>query len=251
MIHNKLLNDCIEKEIAGTDYVCPNADKPVFWAMIGEINAKCNTSVKYLAELDAFHVIGAGAIVAKYIKDFSCESVKAYLIPQLVLDRVTDCDKIIFHMYLQFRKSNEYISAPGKPAPSHICTRYDSAFHTLKSKRIASDIVKVLSSPRDAFYLPLTTKLLASWKVPALKPILLSFLNPGAVTIHNVGLREDEQSCFPPFSYIRRELVFTAIYGLGYYPSIETEAALFGYLSNPDRDIRTAANKIYKKISSR
>lgn len=251
MIPNKVLNDCIEREKAGTDYVCPTEDKSTLLEMLDEINAECATNMKYLAELDAFHVIGAGKIIVKYIDRFSSESVRAYLIPQLLLDKIRDCDRLILRMYLHFRESSEYISAPGNPSPSHICTRYDNAFHKLKSKRIVEDLLNILSSPRDAFYLPLTVKMLASWKVPELEQILLKYLDSDAVSMRDIGLCEDGQTYFPSFAYICRELKFTAMNGLRYYPSEKAVDAICMYVSDIDKDIRLLANKIYKKISVR
>lgn len=250
MIPNKMLLDCIEREKTGTDYICPPEDKSTLLEMLDEINAKCATNMTYLAELDAFYVIGAGKIILKYIDQFSSESVRAYLIPQLLLDKVRDCDKLILRMYLHFRESGEYISAPGKPSPSHICTRYDNAFYKLKSKRVVVDLINILQSPRDAFYLPLTVKMLASWKVPELERILQDYLRPGTVSMLDVGLYEDGQMYFPSFSFICRELKFTAMNGLSHYHSQETMNTLCLYVSDPDEDIRLTASKTYKKIIS-
>lgn len=216
--------------------------------MIDAINAKAGTNVQYLAELDTFHIFGAGEIIAEYIDFFSSESVKAYLIPQLVLDKVKDCDKLILRLYMQFRKSQSFISQPGEPAPSHIYVRYDSAFHSLRSKRIASNLLDIVFSPRDAFYLPLTVKMLASWRVPELKKALLIYSSPDSISAHDVGLQENGQSYFPPFSFMRKELRFTAINGLKYYPSEETLDALNVCVSDLDADIRTAARKVIKKL---
>ncbi len=249
MIPSKVLNDAIEREKAGTDYMYPAEDRPILREMLGEINAQCGTNIQYLAELDAYHVIGAGNIIVNYIEQFSSESVRAYLIPQLLLDKIKDCDKLVLHMYLHFRDSKEYIAAPGKPAPAHIYVRYDNAFRKLKSKRIVPDILRILVSPRDAFYLPLTAKMLASWKVPELKQILLNYLAPNAVSMHDVGLCEDGQIYFPSFSDICNELKFTAMNGLVYYPSEETLDAIQMYVSDPNKDLCVFANKIYKKIS--
>lgn len=248
LIHNSVLHDCIEREKAGVDYICMGGDRTVLLNMMATINSQKGTNFQYLAELDAFHVLGAGEIIAEYIKQFSSPSVKAYLIPQLVLDKVKDCDKIILQMYLQFRESEEFIAPPGKPAPSHISVRYDNAFRSMKSKRIVDELVGVVLSPRDAFYLPLTVKMLASWKIPELKKALLVYSAPNGISKHDVGLHEDAQ-VFPPFSFIRRELRFTAIDGLRYYPSEETLCALQLCLQDSDRDIRVAASRIIKKIS--
>lgn len=224
-------------------------DRAILLKMMDAINSAKGTSIRYLAELDAFHILGAGDIIANYIDRFSSESVKAYLIPQLVLDKVRDCDKIILRLYLQFQKSNEYLPLIGKPAPSHIYVRYDNAFRSLKSKRIAYNLLDIVSSPRDAFYLPLTVKMLASWKMPELKKVLLTYSAPNGVSMQDVGISENDQSNFPPFPYICRELKFTAINGLRYFPSDETLNALRVCMRDSDADIQSAARKIMKIIS--
>ena len=250
MIHNKVLQDSIEREKAGADYVCPAEDKQILSGLLDTINAECGTNIRYLAELDAFHVFGAGKIIEQNIDRFRSESVKAYLIPQLLLDKVKNSDTIILCMYQHFRKTNEYISEPGKPAPAHIYTRYDAAFTKLKSKRIAENLLAIVSCPRDAFYLPHTVKMLASWRIPELQKTLLRFLKPNAISFDDIGLEANEYTYFPPYPYICRELKFTAIYGLMYYPSKETVDALSNYLCDSDADIRSAANRAYKKVSA-
>lgn len=251
MIPNKLLVEFIEREKAGQDFVCPVEDRPTLLQMLNEINAKCNANINYLAELDALHVIGAGEIICNYIDKFTSESVKAYLIPQLTFDKIKNCDIIILQMYLHFRESKEYISEPEKPSPSHICSRYDNAFYKLKSKRIVTSLLGILHSPRDLFYLPLTAKMLASWRVAEFEPVLINYLIPNAITMQDVGLYEDGRIYYPPFDFIHREIKFSAINGLGYYHSEETVNMLYTYTSDTDKDIQLAASKAYRKVISK
>lgn len=250
MIYGKVLSDCIEREKAGVDYICPAEDRKVLSEMINAINAEYGTNIQYLAELDAFHVFGAGNIVVQYIERFCSESVRAYLIPQLLLDKVKNSDTTILCMYQHFRESNEFISGPDKPSPAHIYTRYDAAFKKLKSKRISDDLLAIISSPRDAFYLPHTLKMLASWKLPELQKHLIHFLKPNAISLHDIGIEADEHTYYPSYPSICRELKFSAIYGLTYYPSKETVDALSIYLCDTDVDIRSAANRAYKKVTA-
>lgn len=88
------LLDSIEKEKAGIDYRCPEGDKKLLSDLLFEINHYAGTDLHYLAELDAFRIPGAGRIVTEYIGRFSSESVKGYLIPALVSDKVQGCDKL-------------------------------------------------------------------------------------------------------------------------------------------------------------
>lgn len=101
---------------------------------------------------------------------------KGFLIPALVADKIQGCDKLILQLYLHFRSSNEYIAAPGAPAPAHIYTRYDDAFRRLRPKKLSKDLVALAHSPRDAFHLPFTMRMLASRKLPEMKNVLISYV---------------------------------------------------------------------------
>ena len=167
--YSEVLVDSIEREKKGIDYICPKADKELLRELLDEINSHAGTDYHYLAELDAFNIPGAGNIVAKFITEFSSEEVKGYLIPQMVSDKIKDCDKIVLQLYEQFRLSDEYVAKPGEPAPAHIYVRYDNAFKILKPKRLKKNLMEIAHSPRDAFYLPFTMRMLASWKMPEMK----------------------------------------------------------------------------------
>mgnify|MGYP000732010171 CR=1 FL=1 len=136
MVYHALLNDKIACEQNGTDFFCPSEDRRLLHKMFDEINHQTGSDIHYLAQIDSFIIPGAGRIVEKYILDFTSESVKCYLIPQMIADKITDCDKLLLQLYLHFRQSKEYISEPGQPAPAHIYVRYDNAFKTLRSRRI-------------------------------------------------------------------------------------------------------------------
>lgn len=249
MLHEKVLNDLIEREITGADCAYAGEDRTILIDMMDTINSQKGTNIRSLVELDTFHILGAGEIIVNYVDCFSSETVKAYLISHLVLDRVTDCDKIILQLYLRFRKSKEYISPPGKPAPSHIYVRYDNAFRNMKSKRIADALLDVVSSPRDAFYLPLTVGMLASWKLPKLKEILLRYSVPNNILVQDIGIEGNGEPYFPPFAFISKELRFSAINGLKHYPSNEALDALKECALDSDVDIKLAAQRVLKKIS--
>lgn len=176
MVYHALLNDKIACEQNGTDFFCPSEDRRLLHKMFDEINHQTGSDIHYLAQIDSFIIPGAGRIVEKYILDFTSESVKCYLIPQMIADKITDCDKLLLQLYLHFRQSKEYISEPGQPAPAHIYVRYDNAFKTLRSRRIENELITVVCNPRDAFYLPLTVNMLASWKNPEMFKVLTFYL---------------------------------------------------------------------------
>ena len=141
---------------------------------------------------------------------------------------------------MQFRSS---IAKPGKPAPAHIYVRYDNAFRILKPRRLAKDLIELAHSPRDAFYLPFTMRLLASWKMPEMKDLLLSYSANDSFSAQDVGICDSEQPYFPSLESMKRELTFTAINRLKYYPSAETLNVITSFLSSPDKDIKLATKR--------
>ena len=241
--YSKVLIDSIDREKKGIDYICPKSDKELLHRLLDEINDYAGTNYHYLAELAMLNISGAGSIVAKYITKFSSEGVKGYLIPQMVSDKIKDCDKLVFQLYMQFRLSDEYVAKPGEPAPAHIYVRYDNAFKQLKPKRLAKDLIELTHSPRDAFYLPFTVRMLASWKMPEMKSLLLSYAAKDSFSAQDVGIYDIEQPYFPSLEFMRRELLFTAINGLKYYPSAEAIDVITSLTTSPDKDIKSAAKR--------
>lgn len=241
--YSKMLIASIEREKRGLDYIYPKADKELLYKLLDEINRYAGTDYHYLAELDAFNIPGAGSIVAKYITEFSSEGVKGYLIPQMVSDKIKDCDTLVFQLYMQFRSSDKYIAKPGEPAPAHIYVRYDDAFRKLKPKRLAKNLIELAHSPRDAFYLPFTMRMLASWMMPEMKDLLLSYCAKDSFSAYDVGIYDDKQQYFPPLEFMKRELAFTAIYGLKYYPSEEVRDVITSLATSADKDIKLAAKR--------
>ena len=243
MIYGKVIEDLIDDEKKGLGHWYTEYDKTVLKKMLGEINEQYHTNFHYLAEIGAFNIHGAGSIMVRYLDLFQSESVRCYLIPQIVADKVANCAVLVLDSYLRFKESDEYIAAPGKPAPAHIYVRYDNAFKKLKPKALKKELLSLAKKPRDAFYLPFTMRMLASWKMPEMKSILMDYLDSSNITNESLGLYEDVENRFPPLTFIRRELKFTAINGLRYYPSENTLNLLSSYENDSDRDIKLAAKK--------
>ena len=249
--YGKVLMSFIEREKKGLDYIYPKADKKVLRKLLKEINRYAGTNFHYLAELDAFDIHGTGNIVAKYITEFSSEGVKGYLVPQMVADKIKDCDRLVLQLYMHFRSSDEYIAKPGEPAPAHIYVRYDNAFRRLKPKRFAKDLIALAHNPRDAFYLPLTMRMLASWKIPEMRDILLSYSANNSFSAQDVGIYDSEKPYFPSFEFMKRELTFTAIDGLKYYPSAEVMEIITSFANSTDKDIKAAAERTLTALNKR
>ena len=248
MRYNKILLDNIDREKKGIDYVIQESDKKIFAEMIDKINEHCGTDFHYLAEIDAFNIPKSGAIMVQYLDRFQSETIRGYLIPQIVSDRVENCAAIVLLSYLHFKSSDEYISSPGQPAPADIYVRYDNAFRRLKPKRIKTELLALAYNPRDAFYLPFTMRMLASWKMPDLEAVFTSYMDSPSITAESVGLPEQSENYYPPLSFIRRELKFTAIDCLRYYPSEDTIELIRNCTNDPDKDIRMAAEKSLRFI---
>lgn len=251
MIYSKTLIDNINNEKAGIDYIYSTTDKAILNELIRDINEFASTDFHYLAELDAFDIKGTGQIIARYITRFNSESIKGYLIPQIVSDRIEDCDKLVLQLYLHFKESEEYISPSDAPAPAHIYVRYDNALKTLKPKRLKEELIKLACYPRDAFYLPFTMRMLASWKIPEIKEVLISYLDGSKITSDAVSLEQEKGIFYPSIESIKRELKFTALDGLKYYPTYETIEIVKQHTLNSDQDIKMVAKKTLKILEKK
>ena len=216
---------------------------PVIWGiaidkMFAEINAKLNTNFHYIAEIDSFSIPGSGPIMAQYILKFSSESIRAYLTPQIVSDRVSGVDALVIELYRKFKSSSEYISPADEPDPAHIYARYDNAISTLKPKKLKLDLLEVVNTPRDVFYLPFTVRMMASWKLPGFKNLLLYCIRDGGISLEDIGLPDDNRTYYPSFEFIKEQLKYIVIDSLKYYSTND----VLDYLStindnDPDLDI--------------
>lgn len=248
VIGTRVLLDAIEREKEGKDYHYDVDDKKLLSEMLNEINDFAGTNLNYLAELDMLRISGIGGIVARYITRFSSESVRGYLLSHIVDGKVKDADRIVLDMYMHFRKSKAYISASNQPAPAHIYVRYDNALTKLKPKRLTEKLMQLAYNPRDFFYLPFTMRMLASWKLPELKEICIRYSAKENVSEQDVGLADDGKVYFPPYTFIKRQMRFTAIIALKYYPEEDVLNLLQAYALEQDADIAAAAKKTINAI---
>ena len=109
-------------------------------------------------------------------------------------------------------------------------------------------MLELACNPRDAYYLPFTMRMLAAWRVPELKEQLLYYLNGTEITLERLGVQEEEQFN-SLLTHIRRELKFTALDGLKYFPSEDVYQIVKCYTFDADFDIRIAAEKTLKRIA--
>jgi hypothetical protein len=244
---NKVLFDCIQSEISGTDYTCSNEDRLLLDEMIHELNMIAGTSYSYLAELDSCSIPDADKVVSSYIERFSSESVRAYLLPHIAIERNAASACMILRMYNHFRESEEYIATSQHSVPAHIYVRYDNAFRKIHSKRIKNEWLELSKSARDAFYLPLTMRMLAAWKLPGLYEILVGYALGDDLDAKAFGLNTEGES-YPTVEFMTRELRFTAIDCLRHYPSQSTVDIIQRYIDGPDADIVMASKKTLKAL---
>ncbi len=243
-MYEAVLRDAIEKEIKGEDYFYSASDKVLLQEMFAEINRCLGTNIRFLVEMDAYIYQGSGEIVARYIRQFEAEGVRAFLLPQIISDKIPDCDLLTFELYMHFKSSDDYISKPFKPSPAHIYVRYDNALRRLSPRRLKAELLDLARSPRDAEYLPFTMRMLASWRVPQMHDILLTYADSDRLTPEDVGLDpNDDRRYYPSLESKKRELKFTAISGLKYYNTPNAKAVLDRFVTSDDKDFREAAEK--------
>lgn len=65
-----------------------------------------------------------------------------------------------------------------------------------------------------------------------------------------LGLPDQDTNYYPPASFIKRELLFTAIACLKYYPSDVAYSKLSSYSNIDDKDVRLAVNKTLRSFKS-
>ncbi len=243
-----LLADAITKVKEGLEYIRSKKDDKILVEMLSEVNRLLGTDIHFLAQIDMCNIPHAGMIYKKYIWKFDSESIRAFLVPQIVADRVENCDMLLLDLYKKFKLSNEYIPDAGRAASAHIYVRYDNAFRQRKPKHLAAELIDLVMNPRDAVYLPFTVQMISAWKLPCVRTTLLEFLHPESITAQDVGMTEDAECYYPPLSFIKRELLFCALQGLKNYPTEEIRSAIEPLASSQDRDIAFVARKTLKAL---
>lgn len=240
--YRAMLRDSIEAEKNGEEFVLNKHDKAVLKEMTDEINSELGTKIHYWAEIASFTIHGAGHIMQKYLDRFESEGIKAYLVEQMERDGVESIAEIALVWFQHFRESSEYISAPGESSPAYINIRYDNLFRRQKPRRLKQELMDIVSNPRDAFELPLTTKMLSSWKMKDMEPILHRYFHSELITAEEFGITEDG-NYFPSCKTMRRQLLFIAIMSLKYYPTDENVSLLESIADSDDEDVRKAVSK--------
>ena len=246
-IYKAVLMDQIRDEQQRKAYIYNDEDYNALQFLLRDIN-QLGYNFSYLAELNAFSIPGADAIIEKHILNFRSESTRAYLVVHLTDKKYSN---LVFDMYMHFKNSSEYISSSGKPDPAHIYARYDNTFKRIKPKKLKDELFDLVCNPRDAFYLPFTTRMLASWKIPELKQVLIRYLHSDNLMPESVNMQLDDEHSQRYFLYMKKRLKYTGIHALRYYPSYETLSLLKDELKTGDENQKVAIEKTIEYMKSR
>ena len=236
-----LLSMRMKDELRGSKH--SPEDRKILNMLLDEINALHGTSFCTLAELASLRIPGAGKIVAKYISQFSSETLKMQLLDHMVSDKIENYGKILLQLYSDYKLKT--VSMPQYRPDME--TFYDNAFWRLQSKRIKNELAALLNNATDAYALPLTIRKVASWKMHGLRDSLIEYLE-----LQDSAMGKELQK-YDNFDFMCRQLRFSGLSCLKYYPSDEVIELLRKYSENDDTDVRHCAKKsldyILKRIS--
>lgn len=249
--YEKVLQDLIEDEKRGKQYLYTANDRLILDEMFAEINRYAGTNFHYLAELKVFAIAGSGEIQAKYIWRLETHSTRSVLLAQMVADRIPNCDRLVLALYQDFRKSPVCTLDPERNPVAATCVRYDNAFRRLKPRRLKKELLELAADPRDACRLPFTLRMLASWKLPEMYDILLRYARSENITQEVLGFPADTEKRQRRIANVKRDLQFIAILGFKYYPTPEAEQILLEFAQSPDKDIVQAARKTLKALEKK
>lgn len=247
-MYDCVMLNSILAEINQTAYCYGEEDRVLLQEMLECINQKFGTDYHYLAEIASILIPGASEIVLCYFDRFQSESVRGYLTGQLAFDKPPDCDIILYKGYLRFKNSDMYISRNWKPSPAHIHSRYDNALRRLRPRRLRKELSELAECPRDVVYLPFTTRMAASWKLPSFEKLIRRYFSAMTIPAQEFGLSEDMEDSYPQLPFMREQLLFSAISWATYYPTEENESSLRALLTDKDPNVQAAAQKALNNL---
>lgn len=247
MKDNYILDLAIEDEIMGISYYKSSYDKPIIKQLMEDINIHKNTNYRYLAQLDILKIDDINDIIIKYIDEFQSSHIKVILLKQLVLGQYDKKEDLAINLYNDFKKSKYYISDIGESSCHHIYNIYDNILSNFNYKKDKIKLLCVIKNPRDAFYLPLTLKMMAQLKIDEMKEILIKFLDSAFIT-RKVGSQFNDELYDPNLSQIKRTLKLYALEYLKYYPTEDVHNIVIKYESNKDLEIQKIARKTLNHI---
>jgi len=240
--NNFLLDLAIEDEITGVSYIKNNYDKQLLKQLFFEINSQNHSNFRYVAQLDLLKIENINHIIIKYIYEFNSEHIRVILLKQLFYGDDFQKEDIAIKCYDTFKNSKEYISDIGEPSPSIICIIYDNLFSNFSSKTEKMKLLHIIKNPRDAYYLPLTLKMMSQLKIEEVKVFLLKFLNPTSIT-KSIGSKYNDDKYDPSLSSIKHQLLLSAIELLKYYHTQDVYNAVKKYEFDKRIDVQKQVEK--------
>lgn len=248
MYEEILLKLSIEEEKAGKAYTCSEEDNELIESLIKDINNFAGTDFHYLMELFYHTIDGVGEIVARYMKLLKSETVKAYLLFQIVHSKLKDKDRIIYDLYVNFKKSDEYTDTKTQPTSAFIFVQYDNAFKKLKPKKLKSELVELAKCPRDVLNLPLTMRMISTWGISEMDKLFLRYFDDASITSDLLGVVVQSEEDERRFQLMKNELLYTAMNVLACYPSEANRQTIKKYTYDSNMNISSAAKKQLRKI---
>ncbi len=243
---NIILLESIRDEKLKRDFCYSKHDKKILNKIFKQISDELSINVKYLCELYFLEIPGCGSIINQYIREFESETVKAYIVHHIVDDRIKDCERILLNLYYSYKKSSEYIGVSKCYSP-FISVIYDNLFKQLKPKTIAHELIELGENPFDYFSLPLTMRMVASWKMYEMYELSVLYLSEDISYIDNFLAKNHNNDWRPTPHFIKRQITFTAIDNLKYFQSNDSYKILKKLSNNTDDDIRYLAKKFLIK----
>ena len=242
-IQKVILFDAIEEEKKGIRFAYSTQDRALFNEMAREVNETVGTNFHYIAEFQFYVIPGAGSIIAKYINQFQSLIIRCDLMHHLVSDRVENCADIVYEQYLAFENSDFYNRQCS--SRSYVAIVLDNAFRKLKPKKLKKQLIVAVQNPMNACLLPFTMRMLASWKIPEMDALCQDYLQYPVFSERDFVFEEDvpfeKRSAF--VQYENKQLFFTAMECLKYFPNSENMARIEKYEKAQDKDVAAAARK--------
>ena len=81
-----------------------------------------------------------------------------------------------------------------------------------------------------------------------MEELLHSFLIDNTFTACQLGFDSESNNQYPTFGYIKRQLKFTALTDLRYFPTPENMSIIQSYTNDTDPDVRQCATKTFKSL---
>ena len=111
-------------------------------------------------------------------------------------------------------------------------------------------LLNLIKDPRDAYYLPITLKMMAHLRVEEVKDILIKFLNPAYIT-RKVGSIYKDELYDPCLTHIKRTLMLYSLEYLKYYSYNDVYNVIKKFEDSKDVEIQRVAQKTLRHLENK